>query len=576
MHLILSVNHMHYSRESEDNTTIQNHLTCWLLGYFRHKNSPILFDKEAAEYAIGLYEQDLLDKEARYLNGSFALILCDNQNKEAIIVTDRLGSVPVYFGQRNGNIYISDNYWQVVQDIGEQRLNQTAIAQLIQYSYVLGTDTIIENVSEFAPHTIFIINYSNKPNISKQSYWTFQLQEYSRLSESELLDASLELYSKIFGLYSDVIKKNKWVAGIPLSGGMDSRLITWGLAKNNVPLITASYGTSSGSDLLLAIQVAEKLNIRQEIIIWENEKPFTGKVHDVLNALIGFTTAYSQGVGAYAITEKCSDSCDVFLPGHMGDVIAGNHISYLNMYLGNLLTNSIVERSHKLISDRQLQSLFPWAASHIKQIRSKFIETTKIEDDPTILSLTQRWDVEQRQRRLILRECPIFRMKGHKVVMPLGDYEILDFFMSLPRKYLYKQYFYRKLMTERIYTGEYSFLGDIDTPKGMIFPLGTKAKIPGVIEVASIIMKLIIKRFMPSTNKNISSTLLSLTFWNIWYHSPKMRQYFIDQFRDYSHIQNRLDIEAINELIKIAPHYFVNDLVYNIATITHPIFRDYI
>ena len=57
-----------------------------------------------------LYHEKRLLDEAGNLNGSFALILSDEQNKCVHVITDRFGTVPLYWGQHSGHLFVSNEY----------------------------------------------------------------------------------------------------------------------------------------------------------------------------------------------------------------------------------------------------------------------------------------------------------------------------------------------------------------------------------------------------------------------------------------------------------------------------------
>jgi asparagine synthase (glutamine-hydrolysing) len=576
MHVTMANNRYSSDFENGLSDCEQSPLVCWVSGYFRHRSPNILFDREAAEYAVALYKDNQLLNEAHSLNGSFVLMLCDRSNKTTFVVTDRLGSVPLYYGRHKEQIFISDDYWQIVRDIQEPRLNKIAVSQLVQFSYVLGTHTLIEGVSEFPSHSITKIEYSQEPRLEKLDYWFFRLNEGNLSSEKVLLDGLSYVFDSIFQIYSQAIIQRKWFAGIPLSGGLDSRLIAWGLKKNSVPSTAYSYGTPGYPDLDIANLVAKTFGIHLEEILWTDEEAFIGVPHDVIVKAIGFTTFYAQGVGSYAISKECQGKCDVILPGHTGDFISGSHISDLNLLATNSWLGKLaVERTHKIITNQDLKKLYPWTSSNWHEVQNRFNQTLASQNDPSPLSLTQRWDMEQRQRRYILKECSLYKLFGSRVMIPFWDYEVIDFFTTLPRKYLYKQYLYRKWMQDRVYVGEYDNFGKIKTPRGEILPRGTEAGVPNILQLTSRISRLVFDKYVPKRTPNLSSRTLNSSFWNIWYYSPEMKQYFLNLFKNSTNCNNLFAIETLNMFIQQEQTNFVEFLLYSLGTIAHPIFDNY-
>jgi len=295
-----------------------------------------------------------------------------------------------------------------------------------------------------------------------------------------------------------------------------------------------------------------------------------------LVSLIGPTTLYTHGDGAYAVKEECQTACDVFLPGHSGDFIAGSHVIdyYVHAY-NRGLARLAVGKVHKTMNDRSLRRLFPWSSGHWNTVHNSFRETLKLNDDPTMLSLALRWTTEQRIRRYTLRECHVYKYYGYQVMLPFWDYEVVDVFTGLPRKYLYRQYLYNRLMQEHIYTGLDLPLGEIDTPKGPMFSPEARACTPTLVDFATRLSKAgcngVLNRIKPSS----SLTSLSRRYYNLWYHSPELREYFIQLFRGSSQCHELFDMNVLNGLVERAAPDFINVPLYSLATIAHSIFSEY-
>jgi hypothetical protein len=73
MHVTMANNRYSSDFENGLSDCEQSPLVCWVSGYFRHRSPNILFDREAAEYAVALYKDNQLLNEAHSLNGTFVL-----------------------------------------------------------------------------------------------------------------------------------------------------------------------------------------------------------------------------------------------------------------------------------------------------------------------------------------------------------------------------------------------------------------------------------------------------------------------------------------------------------------------
>jgi len=141
---------------------------------------------------------------------------------------------------------------------------------------------------------------------------------------------------------------------------------------------------------------------------------------------------------------------------------------------------------------------------------------------------------------------------GYQVMIPFWDYEVVDFFTGLPRKYLYHRYLYRRLMREYIYTGLDSPLGKIETPYGPILSPKDRARTPTLFDFATRIARAGYHKVLNRIKPSDSSTSLSRYYGNIWYHSSEFRQYYIQLFHESPQCHELFDMNFLNRLVERA------------------------
>ncbi|MDS0223824.1 hypothetical protein NDI54_21070 [Haloarcula sp. S1AR25-5A] len=165
----------------------------------------ILFEK----YGLEFYED---------LNSEFVIAVYNQKNKELYLVTDRLGSWPIYTYEKEGDILFSTN----LQDLARQKqVNTKIIPEYLQfytsYGYVPGIRTPLKNIDQLPPGSISTLNSESKDS---QSYWEPEYTPEDRDPEK----TSKILHNLITQILKDRLNSDQDV-GMLLSGGSDSRLL---------------------------------------------------------------------------------------------------------------------------------------------------------------------------------------------------------------------------------------------------------------------------------------------------------------------------------------------------------------
>ena len=165
-----------------------------------------------------------------------------------------------------------------------------------------------------------------------------------------------------------------------------------------------------------------------------------------------FTTRFTCGVGARHL--DCRPN-EILVPGHTGDFISGGHlppqvglvtarpelIRFLHMrhfqYAGSdEIANRVMGDS---IDDRRWESLAE--------------TTSEFDEHEDMLGLIDRWNVENRQRRLILMELRAYESRA-PWLLPFYDYGLVDFYRRVPHKLRLGQYLYVKSALARMFSGQ--------------------------------------------------------------------------------------------------------------------------
>lgn len=210
--------------------------------------------------------EQLLDSFLPKTNGNFAFII--GTESQVIAVTDLIRSFPIYLAESTKRRILTDH----ISFNNDLTPDYTSVGSYIAAHYTIGQRTIFRGISSVSPGEVLILQPDRYPR--RKPYFRFI---YDPAVEKRLGDAELaaELDERLTQLFSRMIRQHapdtQWV--IPLSGGIDSRLIASYLAQLKARnVLCFSYGIPGNTQSALSKQVADSLNLKWEFIEYTEEK----------------------------------------------------------------------------------------------------------------------------------------------------------------------------------------------------------------------------------------------------------------------------------------------------------------
>ena len=191
------------------------------------------------EVIVHLYEE-YGDDFARHLNGQFAIALWDQVRQRLILLRDRPGILPLYYGIRDGRLFFASEVKSILAGFGAApTLDPDALDQLMTFWAPVSPQTLFKGILEVRPGQMLVVSGGN---VQVRQYWdwTFpQDGEYHNASAETQADTLHDLLvdATRLRLRSDV------PVGAYLSGGLDSSVLVAIIHHyGNVPLRTFSIG----------------------------------------------------------------------------------------------------------------------------------------------------------------------------------------------------------------------------------------------------------------------------------------------------------------------------------------------
>lgn len=311
-----------------------------------------------AEVTVHLYEEHG-EAFVEHLAGMFAIALWDARRRKLLVVRDRLGIKPVYYGERDGRLAWASEVKALLRVPGiNTEIDAAGLREHLAIGYAVAPRTIFKGILKLPPATMLVWEAGE---LRSRRYWTIPEQTRGDLSEDDWTSLVREELGRAVSshMVSDV------PIGAFLSGGIDSSaVVALMAAEAGEPVNTYSIGYAGGgaaryyNELPYAHTVAERFGTRHHEIevrpavstllpklVWHLEEPIS-------DSAIATT---------YLVAQLAAQSVKVILSGVGGDEIFAGYNRYLGDHYNTLygkvpswLRSRVVEPlSARLPSGRQ-------------------------------------------------------------------------------------------------------------------------------------------------------------------------------------------------------------------------------
>ena len=199
------------------------------------------------EVALGAFERWGVRNALQRFEGMFAMALWDDAERALILIRDRFGKKPLYYGWKGGQLIFGSELKALKQHPAfDSRIDDDAFAAYLRNGWVPGPLSIYAGLAKLPAGTYLRIAAKEpKRDHAPVKYWDFRQliskgrAEPFRGSEEEALD-------RLDKLLGDAVS-SRLVADVPvgafLSGGIDSSIVVAiAQARTGVPCRTFSVG----------------------------------------------------------------------------------------------------------------------------------------------------------------------------------------------------------------------------------------------------------------------------------------------------------------------------------------------
>ena len=219
------------------------------------------FPAERGRDAAWLIEQYLaLGAEglAGRLQGLFALLIVDQRTRETHVITDRCGSLHVYWRQLADGVAVCTSS-AVLAQCAPSSLDPVGVHEFIATGILYEDRSLWQDIHKLGPATVLTVQAARAQS---RRYWEFSVIEPERLDLEQAVEQTHFGLVEVLKALPDMDQPL-----IPdLTGGYDSRLLLSGLLAAQRPFHTTVSGCADHPDVTVAAHIAAALKLQHQNI----------------------------------------------------------------------------------------------------------------------------------------------------------------------------------------------------------------------------------------------------------------------------------------------------------------------
>ncbi len=381
---------------------------------------------------------EMIQEIFKNATGFFSIII--QKNKKTILISDRVRSIPMFYtNNKIRNYYIiSDNPDNLI-DL-KTELNDLAIKELKINAYVIGKETIYKSIFQSKNSQILIFNSNGK--VEEYQYYNFPSFQKKMLQNSNEI---IEQLQKSYKVATDRLIKylNGRQAVIPLSGGLDSRLILALLSERKYEnILTFTYGKSEIQEVLISKKLANYHNVNWICVPYlkkEMNKLYSGKKYLQMSVKCGMGLSVPVIQDWYAIDflkkNNYISNDSVIIPGHTVVSIVellSKKIKFNNNLSSQEIINDIIT-SNFVYNKRLLNDDLYIRIGNIIANEYKIINKTYSAQDA--FNIICNYSYNERQAKFIANSVRMYEFYNLDWYLPFWDLSVLNVWSVIPKEF---------------------------------------------------------------------------------------------------------------------------------------------
>ncbi|OKL49525.1 hypothetical protein BSR29_00785 [Boudabousia liubingyangii] len=241
-------------------------------------------------------------------------------NDQVVLVTDQMRSFPLYYLVDEESVAVSDN-WQYLAELNNYEVDPAGFQQIAAAGFCFSDRTAYRNIRQVLPGTRIRIDLATG-KVQKESLHVPLFESEKYLEQDDFLNALSQGFDTAMKRAVSLVGDSKIL--VPLSGGLDSRLIVCWLSENKIPNVHCfTYGRPDSAEVRISEAIAKNLGLA-----WTGVDLLEDKVKEAWNqsetadflryAFAGYSLPHVQDWYALKVLTEAgiANPGDVVFPGH--------------------------------------------------------------------------------------------------------------------------------------------------------------------------------------------------------------------------------------------------------------------
>lgn len=435
---------------------------CYIKGHVFFDNR-LTDDEEIASCLSQEVSRSIRDRQEiaglfGHLNGEYAIVI--DAPDHVLCAVDRIRSIPLFYSVVQGQLIISDEAHTLKRSLYSGP-NDRRAAEFLVTGFVTGRETLFDGIKQMQAGEYLLYDKTTETT-DLSPHFRYRHGEFFQTSEEQMIEQLDQVYTNAFArLIATTTDLGKHLV-VPLSGGLDSRVLVAMLKKFGVEDVTCfTYGIRNNRESRISREVARALGYPWHFVEYTRAKwdelYDSSEMAELLRYSGNFTSLpHIQDMPAVRELKEREviPEGSVFVPGHGADVLSGCKIPAA--YDGERGCTA-EEAIHFIFSehhsdwdwgtDRQLTELFE------ESVRS-IIPPVLAGDSESGANAIEFFDYHERQAKYIINSVRTYEYYGYEWRVPFWDNEFMEFFMKVPLGYRKRQLLYKRFAQQKVFAGD--------------------------------------------------------------------------------------------------------------------------
>ena len=201
------------------------------------------------------------DRFARYLNGTFSIVIYHKQSHKLTLVNDRLGQIRIYYTRVRDKFVFSSKVRAILAyEKVPLKMNETALMDRFLFRSIRANESLFEGIHLLPPASYWSIGENG---IYKTKYWNLD----ETLIDPCRFRGKADCLEKTRVLFNQAVRRS--LVGdldfrLGLTAGLDSRCILSAIPSDHTRVSCFTIGNSDNPDVIIAKELASIYGFEHE------------------------------------------------------------------------------------------------------------------------------------------------------------------------------------------------------------------------------------------------------------------------------------------------------------------------